>query len=662
MEFQQRLEQVAGAMNLRANTLQGVAEAGFKEELRFELLYYVAHGIGEDVQQELLAGPRVSLNNDDESRRAVGLVANRAETSTALRRMYPSESAAQQARSLDRGAVPFHITNGSFGRFADRARADVWMVATRLLRPGAPHPESNRMVRSAGTSITISTASPSPLLQTTPFGLQRSYSNGDQPLPTPSQPSRGPTVSHYEKDKFREIRIAFGITQAVFAGEFPSNVNKWDHAWTKRLKESVSEGASGSFFYRVINRSPVAERTSGAKFAVESKFIIKQITKKEKKTLMALMPAYHAHVLARRGRSLIQYFGLYSMPLWWQGSGKVYFVVMRNFLPVRQWLTFDLKGATANRRALDPKVLHSIHAGEDPRCQTAWGTLRDWEWMDISMVCDLSPEDKSTVLDAIVADSHFLASQNLMDYSLLVGIHRLSNRRSPQEKEERLRALQKAGGYISVDRQKVYFFGIIDVLEKYDCSWAMQRAVLTAAYCVGCKCDKADGITALPPVEYAERFRTFVEKEVLNFDVQMVRALSPSPSMADSGEESWVSRRSPASSGATCSCLSPVRRCSECCLPNAETRRGGPERWACLWERRRRGLIRERIECERLDHMQRIADLEAQVELQSSSAASPSATGSRANHAATASASASGANADPNDPRLPPMILTTDES
>ena len=37
-------------------------------------------------------------------------------------------------------------------------------------------------------------------------------------------------------------------------------------------------------------------------------------------------------------------------------------------------------------------------------------------------------------------------------------------------------------GYVSLDRQKVYFFGIIDVLERYSLRWRLQHACLTAGY------------------------------------------------------------------------------------------------------------------------------------------------------------------------------------
>merc|ERR1719311_56466 len=99
---------------------------------------------------------------------------------------------------------------------------------------------------------------------------------------------------------------------------------------------------------------------------------------------MAMLPAYESHVASRggrqinqvpfvhsfidstrtppEGRSLIAYFGCHSLRMPWRYSGKVYFVVMRNFVPVQPWLTFDLKGATANRRALTTRALHQIHA------------------------------------------------------------------------------------------------------------------------------------------------------------------------------------------------------------------------------------------------------------------------------------------------------------
>ena len=246
---------------------------------------------------------------------------------------------------------------------------------------------------------------------------------------------------------------------------------------------------------------------------------------------MALLPAYEARAARRRGRSLIQYYGCHSMSLRWKWSGKVYFVVMRNFLPVRSWLTFDLKGATANRRALAAKFLHQIHAGADPRGGAAYGTLRDWEWLDIAMHIDVPDAAKAELAETLQADAAFLAEQGLLDYSLLVGIHRLPPSMPPAQREARVEALAAQGGYVSRDRQKVYFFGIIDVLETYSLRWQAQRAALTAGYYALCRGAEPDGISAMTPDDYADRFYTFVLHEVLARRRRRART-RPGPSAA----------------------------------------------------------------------------------------------------------------------------------
>ncbi|KAJ1635508.1 hypothetical protein T492DRAFT_455834 [Pavlovales sp. CCMP2436] len=109
--------------------------------------------------------------------------------------------------------------------------------------------------------------------------------------------------------------------------------------WQRRLAESVSEGASGCFFYRV-------RHADGS----DSGFLVKQITAVEKRTLLRILPAYREHVISRRGHTLLHYYGCHSVRLRWVASARIYFVVMRNFAPVSPYLVFDLKGATANRR------------------------------------------------------------------------------------------------------------------------------------------------------------------------------------------------------------------------------------------------------------------------------------------------------------------------
>ena len=150
---------------------------------------------------------------------------------------------------------------------------------------------------------------------------------------------------------------------------------------------------------------------------------------------MAILPAYKAHVQARGGASLLQYLSCHSMHLRWNCSGKVYFVVMRNFFPVRPQLSFDLKGATANRRALKAWELHQTNT-----VAGLYSTLRDWEWMDIGMSTDMEERDKERIWGMVCADCDFLQRVGLLDYSLLVGIY-LRGRRILQVSIGRLQHL-----------------------------------------------------------------------------------------------------------------------------------------------------------------------------------------------------------------------------
>ena len=443
-------------------------------------------------------------------------------------------------------------------------------------------------------------------------------------------------AQHYEVERFRRLRSLFGVGAAAYARAFPDDLTTLGDTWRQRLKESVSEGKSGSFFYRVLPSSGTdAERPASC-------FIVKQISRREKQSLMALLPAYEEHVAQREGNSFIQYLGCHSMTLRWAFSGKVYFVVMANFVPVRPWLAFDLKGATANRRTLAARSLHRLAgadvdevsgggtpgaAGSAPsrrvKKQAAYGTLKDWEWMDIAMAVDVNESDRLHIAETIVGDSKFLASQGLLDYSLLVGIIRLPAHLNQAQSEARLEQLRAAGGYISLERQKAYFFGIIDVLEFYNLRWRMQRLVLVALYHLICKGADALGISALDPHDYAERFRTFMLYEVLGLPRPPAGGATGggagggtggagqrepgAPGLGPAQEGRWL-RPGSGSEAEAGRGLGAIYSTEELLRPSLAY-----AKWGTLWQRRRRGLVEERIEGLRSDYTRRIEFLESEL-------------------------------------------------
>mmetsp|Transcript_134115 Transcript_134115/g.388229 ORF Transcript_134115/g.388229 Transcript_134115/m.388229 type:complete len:776 (-) Transcript_134115:117-2444(-) len=382
-------------------------------------------------------------------------------------------------------------------------------------------------------------------------------------------------AEHHGAESFHRIREAFGIPAESYAQSFLSDLGAESEV-RQRLKESVSEGASGSFFYRVLPRSGQGS---------EKRYIIKQVSNEERLVLLRRLPAYMDHVRSRHGRSLIQYFGCHSVSLRWACSGKVHFVVMRDFLPVRTWLTFDLKGAVMNRRALQENLLYGQQARQDPRARSAWGTLRDWEWMDTAMICDISDTDKEKLAEMITADVAFLGQQGLIDYSLLVGIHRLESTESGESRQQKLTDLVASGGYASLDKQRVYFFGIIDVLESYTIGWKVQRCALTTALRCVCQSVGVDGISAMSPPEYASRFVTFVLSKVLQW-----------PTLPQDVVSAGAPRE---------------LRCADCARSApVDSASAAEERWHALWGGPRRGLVQERMEKEAEDFRQRITDLE----------------------------------------------------
>ena len=151
------------------------------------------------------------------------------------------------------------------------------------------------------------------------------------------------------------------------------------------------------------------------------------------------------------------------------------------------------------------------------------------------------------------------------------------------------------------------------MLEHFSLRWRLQRIVLRALYCLamrrGCGGGRkpfsslspslvrrrhadSDGISAMPPPLYADRFQTFVANEVLH--------LRDPPQMAPVDEEwregGWVAllKRLTGAYGAA----------------GRGPRGSGLKRWNRLWERRRRGLVKQRIDAEHDDYVARIRELE----------------------------------------------------
>lgn len=192
----------------------------------------------------------------------------------------------------------------------------------------------------------------------------------------------------YCPEVFRELRSLFGIDPADY---LMSITGKYI------LSELGSPGKSGSFFY----------------YSRDFRFIIKTIHHSEHKQLRRILKDYHAHVKANPNTLISQFYGLHRLKLH-GGMKKVHFIVMNNLFPPHRdvHLKYDLKGSTWGRYTKydDTTDLSSI-------------TLKDLNWLERGDKIKFGPGKKKMFLEQLESDVKLLKKINVMDYSLLLGVH-----------------------------------------------------------------------------------------------------------------------------------------------------------------------------------------------------------------------------------------------
>lgn len=186
----------------------------------------------------------------------------------------------------------------------------------------------------------------------------------------------------------------------------------------------------------------------------------------------------------------------------------LYVCIMKNiFADLHCPVIFDLKGSTHNRRA---KVVN----GKQP------SVLKDLDWLSIKMKLRLDKGLQSFITQVIESDTNFLQSINVMDYSFILGIHRIEG--DPDEYLARLKrpedqvdsyanGVKKAihqryrGGVVSSDKSCIYCFAIIDIYTRYSGKKKSEHFFKTLIY--------GSGISAVDPELYAARFRNFINAQ-----------------------------------------------------------------------------------------------------------------------------------------------------
>ncbi|XVE94056.1 hypothetical protein REPUB_Repub01dG0247400 [Reevesia pubescens] len=157
------------------------------------------------------------------------------------------------------------------------------------------------------------------------------------------------------------------------------------------LTEISSPGKSGSIFYVSHN----------------DKFVIKTLKKSELKVLLKMLPKYYNHVKEHENTLITKFFGLHRITL--RGRKKVLFVVMGNMFctELRIHRRYDLKGSTHGRFTDKDKIHENT-------------TLKD---LDLSYEFRMDKSLRKFLFYQLSLDCNFLKSQQIIDYSLLLGLH-----------------------------------------------------------------------------------------------------------------------------------------------------------------------------------------------------------------------------------------------
>lgn len=184
------------------------------------------------------------------------------------------------------------------------------------------------------------------------------------------------------------------------------------------LSELGSPGKSGSFFY----------------FSRDYKYIIKTIHHAEHKFLRKILKDYYQHVTDNPNTLLSQFYGLHRVKMPY--GRKIHFVVMNNLFPPHRDIhqTFDLKGSTVGR-----------DYSEDDLESNPRATLKDLNWLRRKRHLELGIQKKRLFLAQLLKDVRLLQRLQIMDYSLLIGIHDLERGNEENLRGKTLRVFNPGG-------------------------------------------------------------------------------------------------------------------------------------------------------------------------------------------------------------------------
>eukprot|EP00742_Colponemidia_sp_Colp-10_P003628 GILJ01003862.1.p1 GENE.GILJ01003862.1~~GILJ01003862.1.p1 ORF type:complete len:536 (-),score=61.21 GILJ01003862.1:254-1795(-) len=210
----------------------------------------------------------------------------------------------------------------------------------------------------------------------------------------PHQGSRTTPAHHFRDFKFkdyaplvfRQMRERFNINAADYLLSLCGDFN---------YIEFVSNSKSGQFFF----------------YSNDGKFLIKTQTKAESRFLRRILPDLYTHVMKNPNTLMTKFFGMHRVKP--HKGHAMHFLIMGSVFDSDKEIheRYDLKGSTIGRAASEAEK-----AGICP-------VLKDLDFVNAGVKIRIGEAKKKQLLDQLEADCLFLERANIMDYSLLLGVH-----------------------------------------------------------------------------------------------------------------------------------------------------------------------------------------------------------------------------------------------
>lgn len=217
---------------------------------------------------------------------------------------------------------------------------------------------------------------------------------------TPTRPFDTPPhkLNHAFKFKdympkvFRAVRSICGVHESDYMLSVAGNFN---------YIEFIANSKSGQFFF----------------YSYDGKYMIKTQTKEEAKLLRRIMPQYVSHLHKNPNSLLCRFYGMHRVKMKFLGE-EIHFVIMGSVFDTNKTIhtIYDLKGSTLGR----------ITKQED--CD-AGAVQKDLNLANSKRKLLLGPAHVKLLADTLKSDIGLLTELNVMDYSLLIGVHDLSKSR-----------------------------------------------------------------------------------------------------------------------------------------------------------------------------------------------------------------------------------------